>query len=734
MADRIAELSTNIISTHDIGQTVEELIRTSEWARKTHERRWYDNNFFDDGHHFRYLSRTTNKIIDQSERSTIYSPQRSIPKASRQIRGIANLLMSQNPTPTVYPERILQQQFPPITIQNPQTGQPTQMPNPQYQQALDAAKMAARKAGWWLESEYDEQDIIEKLAHMIILAAKHSVAFMQIWADPQYQTIKTQVYDAFDIYVMGNLTEIYDSPFLIKAVPQLITEIQANPIFDPAQVQKLNPDNKQASSEIKQAYMLSRFGGLMQGNRMPTLILKESYLKEYINQDNIYRISQQDNAQEILKGKKEGDCIIRQVFSAAGVPLKDTYITATEYPFVDFRLEPGPIYQVPLMERFIPANKSLDLIISRLERITNTMIGGIWLKRQGEQFELNNTAGGMVVEYNATKPEQAQMTPIPSYPFNLISILESFIEEQGVTTATLGKIPPGVRANAAIESLKESEYATLVIATRRLKQTVQRIAENMLRIADTNYIKPKTVYYEEEGQPKYFDVMGAGALDKMKALGLPTPQDVTPLKMNYKVKVEIEAGMAFTKEGQKAVMLDLVDRMLQWAQAGYLNPQAVKVVLQKFLETYTFGATGEFMEALDDFQAQGNLTDQEIASMKVAMAEVMQDFAKAGVFPDQKTRIQETKVGVAEVAKDLTPGGGANGAAPKGPSESISFKDLPPEGQVQMAAQAGISINPEQVQRQQQLEKASQIQQMVIKQQLSQKGGGESGSSKRKAA
>ncbi|TPK16674.1 hypothetical protein FJ872_17890 [Mesorhizobium sp. B2-5-9] len=35
--------------------------------------------------------------------------------------------------------------------------------------------------------------------------------------------------------------------------------------------------------------------------------------------------------------------------------------------------------------------------------------------------------------------------------------------------------------------------------------------------------------------------------------------------------------------------------------------------------------------------------------------------------------------------------------APKGPSESISFKDLPPEGQAQMAAQAGIALSPQQM-------------------------------------
>jgi hypothetical protein len=37
------------------------------------------------------------------------------------------------------------------------------------------------------------------------------------------------------------------------------------------------------------------------------------------------------------------------------------------------------------------------------------------------------------------------------------------------------------------------------------------------------------------------------------------------------------------------------------------------------------------------------------------------------------------------------------GEAHKPPSESISFKDLPPEGQAQMAAQAGIMLSPQEM-------------------------------------
>jgi hypothetical protein len=51
--------------------------------------------------------------------------------------------------------------------------------------------------------------------------------------------------------------------------------------------------------------------------------------------------------------------------------------------------------------------------------------------------------------------------------------------------------------------------------------------------------------------------------------------------------------------------------------------------------------------------------------------------------------------------------------APKGPSESINFKDMPPEGQTQMAEQAGIQLTPEQMQEhqdQQRQDKADELQ------------------------
>lgn len=693
MAD-LSYYATNAIKTEDMGQVVDDIMRIQYDKRRGFERRWYDNNFFDDGYHFRYMSRSENKIVDLSERQSIYAPMRAIPKASRQIRGVANLLMSQDPIPVIYPEEVSTSQF----ITTPE----------EYQEAVKEAKRVAKAIGHWLEEEFKEQDLLEKIAFMTILTAKHGVSYMQIWPDPIKETIKTQVYDAFDIYLDGTLTDIYDSPYIIKAVSQFISQIKANEMFDKNQLEKINPDNRQASSDIKQAYMNAKYYQMGEVERAAKLILKEALIKEYLNSANTTRIARQKNGSEILKDKKEGDQVIRQVFVAGNVWLKDTYLNLPEYPFVDLRFEPGPIYQVPLIERFIPQNKSLDLAVSRIERWINTMSGGAWLKRQGEQFEITNQAGGQVIEYQTTPPVQAQVSTAPPMVWNFISLLQSFIEEQGVTTTTLGKLPQGVKANAAIESLKESEMANLAIPLKRMKGALKRIAGKFMDLADDYFMSPKTVYYLEKGEPQYFDIIGNSALEKRQAVNVETPQDVIPIKKDYKVEIEVQSGLGYTREAKKEAAMQLGEYILKLSEIGAIPPQAMQKFFESLLETYQFGATSEIMETFEGFEA-GQMTDDQIEKLKVAVAEVMKDLSGSEILPNSEQRIEEGKIATAEVVKDtglIDKNGEMLG---KEPSKSIPFKDLPPEGKVQMAEQAGIQLDAGQIRTDEQQDKMLDI-------------------------
>lgn len=637
------------------------------------ERRWYDNNFFDDGFHFRYLSRSSNKIVDLSERSTIYTPQRSIPKASRQIRGIANLLMSSDPTPSIYPEPVQREDY----------GDNEDA----YKAVVKNVKDIAQKKGWWLVNEWNKDDgsgetILDKLAFMVILTLKHGISFLKIWPDEHEEKICTSVRDAFDVYTLGNYTSIYQVPFIVEGMPTLIAQIKANPIFDPNQLQQINPDNRKASSEIKEAYLHGRYGKDTTNDQSATLILNEAFIQEYVSKTNADRIKSQDDGTLIMKKRDLGSPIIRHVFTAGGVWLYDKYTNLDEYPYVDFRVEPGPLYGVPMIERFIPANKSLDSVVSRFERYTHTMVTGMWLKRRGENFKINNIAGGQVLEYDTTPPTQGQIAPLPEFVSYFIEMLTGFIEEQGVSTTTLGKVPTGVRANAAIESLKESEYANLVIASRRLKATVKKIATKCLEIADDYFIEPHEVTWKNKGDVVSFKVIGDQAFKARRKLKVQTGPNTIPLSKKTKFDIEIEQGMAYTKEGQKATIQAVMNTMIQLQAQQAIPPQALQIVAEKYLESYQFGSTQEFMDSIDEAAQQGGgLTEQQALLMKSSVLEALKDADLAGPKADQN-EILKTKIGMLEALKEsgLAPktfGQQAQPAKPLAESLNIAFKDLP---------------------------------------------------------
>ena len=672
------------VNSDNIGQVIEQLVNQEVIKRRKYERRWYDNQFFDDGYHFRVISRKTGRVIDTIGKMTGYV-ERAIPRASQQIRGVSNLLWSAEPYPVVYPERITIEDF--------------RLPNGQvdmqaYMQAVEKSKQVARKQGKWLTTEWEEADLSLKIIDMMIIAAKQSISYLQVYSDPVTKQIKFDVFDAFDVITEGDKRSLKDVPFITKTKSTTIDAIQSNPMYKPEMIKKLQPDNKYATSEIKDAYMRARFGSKTGEKQYASVIEKETFIKERLSDENWKRAIKLD-AGGALEGKSKGDTIMRHVFSAGGITLQDEYINYDEYPFAYFRFEPGPLYQTPLIERFIPQNKSLDVIMTRLEKWVNTMVVGIYQKRKGENFQVSNFSGGQVVEYETTPLTQMQNSTVGATPFSVIQLLDKYIEEQGASTSALGQTPAGVKSGVAIESLKASEYANLRIATQMLKKTIKTIADLMLERADKDFMEPKEVSYIEDSEPQFFDIIGNKGFELSQTVGKALPPTIIPIKKGTKVRIEIEPGLGLTMDGKRNSMQQIIEFMLKFSEVGAVNPEAIKVVMKKFLDTFGFGSTQEFMEAME----QGNvndMTEEQIMKMKVAIIEAMKDAGAIGPEHDQKL-VDSTKVGVAEALRDTGMLDKQNAPQAKEPSKSISFKDLPAEGQAQLAAQAGIQLSPEQI-------------------------------------
>ena len=618
--------------------------------------------------------------------------ERAIPRASRQIRGVTNLIFAAEPYPVIYPERITMEKF-----RDQQTGQVNQQA---YDEVQKAAKQVAKLQGNWVSNEWLEQELSLKLIDMILMAAKNSVAYLQVYSDTDEEKIITSVYDAFDIVTYGDRRELKEEPFIAKVSPMDLVDVFRNPLFDPDKVKKLSPDNKYATSEIKDAYMRVKFGSKVPSDQESgSILVKETFLKEILTKDNWKQAIKGDTG-GAMEGKSEGDMTMRHVFSAGGVTLRDEYVDYDDYPFADFRFEPGMLYQTPFIERFIPQNKSIDVIITRLEKWVNSMVVGVYQQRKGENMQLSNFPGGQIIQYETTPLTQMQTGSVGATPFNVIEMLDKYIDEQGATTAGGMNVPSGIKSGVAIESVKATEYANLKIATLMLKKTMKRITELMLERADKDFMEPHETTYQEDGQPKYFDVIGQRGLQMSQQVNKPLPQGIIPLKKDLHVRIEIEPGLGLTMDGKKQAMQQIIDYMVKFASPplGLIPPEAVKQVLKKFMEVFGYGSTQEFMEVMENSPSMNQMSDEDIMKMKVAILEALKEAGAVGPEHDQKL-VDSTKVGTLETLKDTGVIDKLNQPTPTAPvtppkslaeSLSIAFKDLPEDTKAQVIMQLGL--------------------------------------------
>jgi len=246
---------------------------------------------------------------------------------------------------------------------------------------------------------------------------------------------------------------------------------------------------------------------------------------------------------------------------------------------------------------------------------------------------------------------QGRVAPLPQAVFAFPEMLERYIEEQGASTAALGQLPAGVKSGVAIESLKATEFANLKIPIKQFKKTVKEISEMMVGIASDHFLKPQELSTMKGGDAAYFNVIGKRGADLRKEIGQEIPNDTVIIDKDMKIDIDIDTELAYTESGKREVAQQLLDYMIQLAGLGYLSKDAVKVVLEKFLETFKFGATAEFMQALDDGTLTA-LTEDELLKIKIAVVEAMRDAGVAGK-QAQQGQVDATKVGMMQAVKDL---------------------------------------------------------------------------------
>ena len=163
----------------------------------------------------------------------------------------------------------------------------------------------------------------------------------------------------------------------------------------------------------------------------------------------------------------------------------------------------------------------------------------------------------------------------------------------------------------------------------QLKKTVKEIAEMFFELADDYYTSPTEVEDMRGNEPNYFDVIGSKGVSLQKKVKNELPEDIVVLTKETKLRIEAEAGPGYTMEGKRTNTLEIVRLMSEMAANQLIPVEMLKKAVLKLLETYQFGDTSEFIEAMDQGMMQGGMQQDQKAMMKEAVLEVISDIQKA---------------------------------------------------------------------------------------------------------
>lgn len=215
----------------------------------------------------------------------------------------------------------------------------------------------------------------------------------------------------------------------------------------------------------------------------------------------------------------------------------------------------------------------------------------------------------------------------------------------------------------------------------------------MIEIAGNNFILPQTVeVLDKNNEPQYFDIIGKEGVEARKKAKIELDSSLTIIDPLTTVDIQIESGLGFTEQGKRDTMMQIANYIGPLVQQQVLPPESLKVAVQELLETFSFGSTQEFMQAMENGNMPQDFTQEQLQKLKIAMLETMKDAGIAGKENDQRM-VDSTKVGVLEALKESGLADKMNQVGVQDNPElaPIPYKDAPPSIKRQMEANAGLT-------------------------------------------
>jgi hypothetical protein len=368
---------------------------------------------------------------------------------------------------------------------------------------------------------------------------------------------------------------------------------------------------------------------------------------------------------------------------------------------------PGSFFGTTVYERMIPVQRSYNAIKNRKHDYLNRVAIQAYTYPEGaidvERLQEEGVSPGSLHPYTlgreGLKPIENGILPTEfrDEEYKLQRELEylSGISEMSVISSA----PSGVDSGIAIESIKESDDTRMALTAENIRFAAIENSKQLLRICKQFAIGPRILQFTGNNgiaNVVVWDSSDIGSYD----IGIETENELldTPGQRRQTTLLAMQNGLFNNEDGfiDKRTKSKLYKALNLGTYEEFLDIEQLQIDKAQRENTYLeYG----ILPKVADFDNHEIHVEEHNKYRLSTDYEVMQ-MENPQICQTLDAHVKEHEQRLAMVAQQMQTMDGQSqpptNETAKGPSTSIQFKDLPPEGKVQLAAQAGINISPEQ--------------------------------------
>lgn len=557
--------------------------KRSSGAGYEREYKWMENRYFYEGNHY-VTDRDLKNYFSEGEKfKQAKGIRRVVHKAAKHIDTQRKILLTNDPTPTVYPP------FDPVSGKDPD-----------YVVERDEYVLGVRKD---VKDFWKKLKIKLKLQDIVLNAFLHNVSWVYFGIDGVSKELYMDIHEAFDIYVPYPEKEVEDQPYIIRETYKNISDIRKNPMYDTSKVGDIH-GGRYSSVDAFDNYMKHKYGD---DSAKGEALIQEFWIKVYPSKNTDIQDSESHNTLkelntkissfEFLSEKKEEkknkygeECQIRLItlLNREHIIRDETFKELDFYPMERFVAKAGGMYKPAIIERFMSLNRSYNTAVSKTE--DSILKGaGKWFIQEDDIDDIITDEEGQKITYRDVAPTYVPSQPNVSGIDNFMNLINSMIVEQGASAVAMGIAPSGVRADNALQTLKGSDETDLSDTKNLLEDFIANLTMKMVKLQSIYIDSVKYVADREDpmaermpmiGQRKHDEYMQQAPNEEKQMIEnglLVIPKDI-------EIDIEIETGVFHTPQGKR-------DTLDKWIQYGAIDPQT-------YLEENKFGNAEEVVVRL----------------------------------------------------------------------------------------------------------------------------------------